>query len=137
MAATEISTTVDTLLSQGAATISIPGAEELFPTLLSYLANIPEVNPAPVDMADTTATNKSSATAVDSNMVLVKGAVFSSSGFGALNEPSSFHNKPARDLRRKVYKAVVPVMKAWLAKEGLPATTNYEQLLDRLLVGGP
>lgn len=142
-AAENIDAIVATARQEGACTIPVPGVQELLPSLFRYLNHMPEVVGAEptTGIAQKEAFSSSGVGALvgsDPTTWIAQKKAFSSSGFGALNEPSSFHNKPARDLRRCVYTAVTPVMKAWLKAEGLSTSAyNYEQLIDRLLVRQP
>lgn len=94
-------------------TFPIPGANECAPALIEYLQNIPEMR----DEARGPRALKENA---------------SSSGFGALNEPSSYHNPAVRRIRRMIYNAVHEVMRAVVAQAGL-CDHHFEQLIDRLL----
>jgi hypothetical protein len=113
------------LFSDGLAVVPIPLAKDVEPWLINYLADIPEVSH-----------HQASLDASRSREDVVANTLYSSSGFGALNEPSSYHNKPVRLLRTLAKETVQPVLQEYARSRGW-TNINYEQLIDRLLVRHP
>ena len=116
-AAEQANTIAEQLLQDGVATFPVPGAQEKIPDLLKYIANQPEVPPAERGAEALT-------------------KIQAGGGFAALNTPSSFHNKAARELRTLIYHVVRLVLEAALRLAGL-TDYNFEQLVDRMLYRQP
>lgn len=113
------------LYTDGVVVIPVGPPAEMVGALFEYLRNIPETTTASQPVADT---------------------IFSGSGFGALNEPSTFHCKPVRDLRARVAAAVRPVLQAYVRRRELDPgadthdsarAVRFEVLMDRLCVRHP
>lgn len=54
-------------------------------------------------------------------------------GFGALGNPSSFHNPFVRDMRKRAMTAILPIAKEFMHSSS-SGMTKFEQLIDRLCI---